>query len=225
MKKYLLAAALAGASSTSALAANITYDNYSFVGVSINITSPNDISGGAGPITLTEGGKTVVKDAWCMDVDNYLASSGTVGVLPFTLTNADSGLPGVPKTLTNTQLKVIGWLIDNGDKVDTNSTLGGAFQVAIWSEEYGSSFHYDAISGAFTTDVSNDLTLALSEAAGGAAPINIDFLVPGTGVDSQTLAFATGAPEPSTWAMGIIGFAVMGFMGWKRHAKMAIAQV
>ena len=57
MKKYLLAAALAGASCAPALASNITYDSYSFTGIgSIHITSPNDITGGAGPITLYDKG-------------------------------------------------------------------------------------------------------------------------------------------------------------------------
>ena len=25
-----------------------------------------------------------------------------------------------------------------------------------------------------------------------------------------------GVPEPSTWALGLIGFGVLGFMGWRR---------
>ena len=219
MRKYLLAAALAGAACTPAAASNITYDSYSFTGIgSIHITSPNDITGGAGPITLYDKGAVVVADAWCMDVNNYLANSGFVGVAPFNLANADSGLPGVPSTLSNNQLKVIGWLIDNGDKA-TDSTLQGAFQVAIWSEEYGSSFKYDSLGLNFDTDVGNDLSLALSEAqTQGFAPLKISFLVPGLDVSSQTLAFGSPVPEPSTWAMGIIGFAVMGAFGWKRRS-------
>jgi hypothetical protein len=219
MKKYLLAAALAGASCVPATASNLTYDAYTFSGDNITITSPNAITGGAGPITLYDKG-TSLGTFWCMDVDNYLAGSGTVGLLSYTLANADSGLPGVPKTLTQTQLNAIGWLVDLGDKA-IGTDAGAAFQIAIWSEEYGSAFKYNAIDSTVTNDVATDLALALGEKGtiGG-----LEFLVPGVGVDSQTLVggtpFAAGAPEPSTWAMGIIGFAVLGAMGYRRRAKV-----
>ena len=218
MKRLLATTALALGLASPALASNITYDSYSFTGIgSIHITSPNDITGGAGPITLYDKGAVVVADAWCMDVNNYLANSGFVGVAPFNLANADSGLPGVPSTLSNNQLKVIGWLIDNGDKA-TDSTLQGAFQVAIWSEEYGSSFKYDSLGLNFDTDVGNDLSLALSEAqTQGFAPLKISFLVPGLDVSSQTLAFGSPVPEPSTWALGIIGFGLVGAMGYRKR--------
>ena len=223
MRKFLLATALS-VLALPAYAGTLTYDTYTFTGLgSIHITSPNDITGGAGPITLYEKGKVVVADAWCLDVDNFLAGGATVGTLPFTLTNADSGLPGVPTNLSATQLGVIGWLVDIGDHT-SDTTLQGAIQVAIWSEEYGSAFTYDPISGAFTTDVSNDLSTALADYTGhGLAPLSLTLLVPAVGASSQTLVFGSAIPEPSTWVMMGAGFALMGAFGWrKRTARYAI---
>jgi hypothetical protein len=33
----------------------------------------------------------------------------------------------------------------------------------------------------------------------------------------------TGAPEPSTWAMMLAGFAGLGFLGWRRASKVHAA--
>lgn len=225
MKKLLLGAALCALGSP-VYAGSLTYDSYSFTGIgSIHITSPNDITGGAGPITLYENGQVVVQDAWCLDVNNFLAGSATVGTLPFTLTNADSGLPGVPTNLSAAQLGIISWLVDLGDHT-SDPTLQGAFQVAIWSEEYGNAFTYDPISGAFTNDVLADITAATTDFnTQGDAPLSLTFLVPGPGVSSQTLVFGSAIPEPSTWAMLISGFTLMGWFGWRKRNDVARALV
>lgn len=226
MRKLLLATAAlcALAASGTAYADTITYDSKSASGVNIHITSPNNISGVAGPITLFEHGVPVVTDAWCLDVNDFLAGSGTVGVLPFTLANADSGLPGVPTSLSNTQLKIIAWLIDNGDKV-SDDTLKGAFQVAIWTEEYGAAnFTYDSLGATFSSDVVGDLTTASSLASLSSAPISLNFLVSAAGVPTQTIVFAGGAvPEPSTWAMLGTGFGLMALLGLRRSRKDRLA--
>jgi hypothetical protein len=226
LKKLLATTALALGLASRAHAGNLTYDNETFAGVNIQIDTPNYVYGGAGPITLSDHGVVVVKDAWCVDVDNFLTNSGFDGIVPFTLANADSGLPGLPKApnlLTQTQLNVIGWLVDRGDKA-TDATLQGAFQVAIWSEEYGSAFTYDAISPTFTADVSSDIATAISDAAWlGKAPVTLNFLVPLDPSVSQTLVFATGVPELPTWVMGLVGFGLFGFAGLYRSRKTPIA--
>ena len=221
MKNLLLAAAI-GALSTPALAGSLVYDQYSFTGIgSITITSPNDITGGAGPITLYEKGKVVVADAWCLDVDAFLAGSGTVGTLPFTIANAEAS-PGVPSALSATQLGEIGWLVNIGDHT-SDATLQGAVQVAIWSAEY-SNFAYNSLGATFASDVSADLATALSDySAHGNAPGMFTLLVPGVGATSQTLVFGSGVPEPSTWAMLLGGFGLLGLVGWKkRGARLAV---
>ena len=61
-------------------------------------------------------------------------------------------------------------------------------------------------------------------AAGDAAPLGfaLSFLNPGL-ADNQTLVFettdlsrTTPVPEPSTWALMILGFAGVGFMAYRR---------
>jgi hypothetical protein len=41
------------------------------------------------------------------------------------------------------------------------------------------------------------------------------------GVDFVLTAVATSVPEPSTWAMMILGFAGVGFMAYRRQNKMS----
>ena len=145
MKKLLLAATAIGALSLPAHAGTLTYDSYSFTGIgSITITSPNGITGGAGPITLYDKGKVVVADAWCLDVHAFLAQGSqiTVGTAVFNAANADVS-PGVPSNLSASQVGVISWLVDIGDHT-TDATLQGAIQVAIWSTEY-SNFAYNSL--------------------------------------------------------------------------------
>ena len=43
------------------------------------------------------------------------------------------------------------------------------------------------------------------------------------GVQSISMDATNAVPEPSTWAMGIAGFAIMGGLGWKRSRKNRLA--
>ena len=224
MKKLLLAAAI-GALAVPATAGTLTYDSYSWTGIgSITITSPNGITGGAGPITLYDKGKVVVADAWCLDVQAFLAQGSqiAVGTAVFNAANADVS-PGVPSNLSASQVGVISWLVDIGDHT-TDATLQGAIQVAIWTTEY-SNFAYNPLGATFTADVANDIITATADytSHGGDAPGIYTLLVPAPGAVSQTLVFGSAIPEPSTWAMMGAGFALLGLVGWKkRSARLAI---
>jgi PEP-CTERM motif len=225
MKKLLLAGVIS-AFALPAYAGTLTYDSYSFTGIgSITITSPNGITGGAGPITLYDKGKVVVQDAWCLDVQAFLAQGSqiTVGTAVFNAANADVS-PGVPSNLSASQVGVISWLVDIGDHT-TDATLQGAIQVAIWTTEY-SNFAYNSLGATFTADVANDIIAATADytSHGSAdAPGVYTLLVPAPGAVSQTLVFGSGVPEPSTWALMLGGFALMGLVGWKkRGARLAI---
>ena len=39
-----------------------------------------------------------------------------------------------------------------------------------------------------------------------------------SGIDGLTITPTSGVPEPSTWALGMVGFAVMAFMGWRKRS-------
>jgi len=41
-------------------------------------------------------------------------------------------------------------------------------------------------------------------------------------LSSTTVTLAAAAPEPSTWAMMILGFAGVGFLAYRRKNKMAL---
>jgi hypothetical protein len=69
-------------------------------------------------------------------------------------------------------------------------------------------FGADALSG--TYGLAESLTLTL----GAGAQI---------GVQSISMDATNAVPEPSTWAMGIAGFAILAGMGWKRSRKDRLA--
>jgi hypothetical protein len=55
--------------------------------------------------------------------------------------------------------------------------------------------------------------------------INFDpifVLPPGFALEFNGVTNATAAPEPSTWAMMILGFAGIGFMAYRRKSKPAL---
>ena len=229
MRALLLTAALASLAPISARAANLVYDSETFYGVGIDITSPNNISGGAGQIQLWNSG-SLVADAWCMDVGNYLAGAGTFGVLPFTVATVSGGVPGFPSSLTQAQLNTIANLVHDGDTAvagGASQSLSAAYQVAIWTTEYSGTtlpFDYVGLGSTFATDVTSVLSAASLD--GAPSGFSMSFLNPVSPEVSQTLIFESavptltvGAPEPSTWAMGLIGFAGIAGLGLFNRRK------
>ena len=209
MRSYRLllpfvATLLGGASySEIASAGTVVYDTYSWNGLGVSITVPNDISGGAGQIQLYTPSGAVI-DAWCVDVFDYLLGSGTFQTGPLT-------------TLSSTQIGEIGALAEHGDSLLLNSggsaDVSMAIQVAIWSVEYPG-FTYsggDSVVQQLVTDYLGDV------APGGSwAPYLgvVALSEPG----NQTL-ITTSVPELSTWAMMLLGFAGLGFVGVRRESK------
>jgi hypothetical protein len=227
MKRLLLAGTILAASST-AHAANLDYDNYRWYGLPIQIDSPTSIYGGAGQIQLYENG-SLVANAWCMDVANYLTGSGHGGVMPFTLTTVASGLEGVPTTLSQTQLDTIANLVVNGDTTirgGATATDSAAYQVAIWTVEYGAGFSYDSLGAAFASQVASYIGTASVDAL--PPGFSLSFLEPLNPSVSQTLVFDTpggAVPEASTWAMMLAGFGGLGFAAFRRARKQPVSAI
>jgi hypothetical protein len=61
-----------------------------------------------------------------------------------------------------------------------------------------------------------------SNRPGGSASINDPWHLDLPFDVTATFASASAAPEPSTWAMMIIGFAGIGFMAYRRKSKPAL---
>jgi hypothetical protein len=210
------AALLAGAPVASA--STFTYSSYSVTNEqSINIFTPNNVSGGAGEIVLTgsgaNAGHTIV--AWCLDIYDFLTNSGTynVGVL------TTSGSGGANPTLTTTQIGEIGALMAHGESlINTSHDVSAAIQLAIWEIEYGSAFTSNGI----TPSVSTLAATYVTDVKNGTwAPDSNVSLLSLRG--DQTLGFLT--PLPASWLMMLSVLAGLGFIAFRRqkHGPAAAA--
>jgi hypothetical protein len=108
-----------------------------------------------------------------------------------------------------------------------DTILGSAILEGIGgSSTFDFSFRGDlilgVISGGFISIIANGIDI-LSEGVGDNSVINlgsilgpnIDLTIEGDGV----FAFGGAVPEPSTWAMMLVGFAGLGFLGWRGSAS------
>jgi PEP-CTERM motif len=123
----------------------------------------------------------------------------------------------------------------------TSEQVAAAIQIAMWDIEYGTAFAYDALgspidaepplpSGLVAQYISNvgtgnpwDEYFGFGVFTGRVnQPFNQTVIwAPELGITLQTL----GIPEPSTWAMMIVGFAGLGFAGYRSvKAKAAFAK-
>ena len=95
-----------------------------------------------------------------------------------------------------------------------NLDIAAAAQAAIWDIAYN-------VDGA--TSITSDTTIASDIAAFiGDHFSNVGYaqaLIPLDPMDNQLMitGLSARAPEPSTWAMGVIGFAVLGTLGYRRR--------
>jgi PEP-CTERM motif len=78
----------------------------------------------------------------------------------------------------------------------------------------------DVTQGGTFSDISQVLDVSFSETISGPyafyGPVSISVEIP-AGLD----AFVVAVPEPSSWAMLLIGFAGIGFAGWRRARRRA----
>jgi hypothetical protein len=141
MKKLLIlsAAALLFAAAP-AKADQFDYGSFSvFQGQNITITSPTGVTADTGLILLQGAGAQsgITLDAWCVDLFHELAGSSIYNIVP--LTTAGSGAPN--PMLTAAQINQMGTLMVRGDADTPGDVFGAntsaAFQLAIWSVEYG----------------------------------------------------------------------------------------
>jgi PEP-CTERM motif len=154
-----------------------------------------------------------------VDLFDNLQTSGTYTVYS---SSALSGAPGVP-TLTSEQVGEIGGLKLWGDThYAGNADWAAAVQLAIWTVEYGSVTYdplgppVDSPSGGYVQDL-------ITAVGDGGIPLFYNFRVL---VEAGNQTLVTDVPEPSTWAMMLLGFAGLGFASYRRvkaKAKLADA--
>jgi hypothetical protein len=175
------------------------------------------------PITLYTGpdgtGTPIV--VFCDDLFHYiyLGSSGTFNTGQVT---TDSN----GNTLTQQQSGTMGLLAQIGLADYRNGNMDGAIaaQAAIWAVEYGSgsisiNTVYSGYSPAVDNAIASDFSAYMKLQYNGSS--YAEGLIGTAGVQSQI----TGVPEPSTWAMMLLGFAGVGFAGYRRTKRSTAAFV
>lgn len=225
-----VAAFVAGTCGTTiASAGTVDYSSYSVPNeINITILNPNNISGGSGQILLhlTNGGTL---PTWCVDIFHYLTTSGSYQILPGTsTTNNGSPLSGPTNSLLSTQLGEIGALALHGNSLllqsppvgYSKSEVSSAIQIAIWSAEY-TVFDYTVSDSKVATLVADYIA-----DVSGPTPLWVPYtgFVFLSGTNSQGLVdqgLITVVPEPSTWAMLLLGFAGLGFAAYRRQKQNA----
>jgi hypothetical protein len=225
MKSVVKAGLLAASMLLSPLAAHAStfvYGSYSVTDQqNVIFFSPTSETAGAGMITLHGTGANAGQDitAWCIDLFDILKTSATYNVVP--LTNAGSGTPN--PTLTNAQLSEMGSLMIQGAaSVPGESDHNGsaAFQLAIWSVEYG---------GALLDSASGPLATLVAQLVTNVEPGGI-WYCPGCSVDqldaaaqNQILAFGVPSqtPIPASLWLFASGAGLLGLMMRKRKGCIA----
>jgi hypothetical protein len=203
-----------------AAATTITYNGYTWIGDDIQINSPNHIFGGAGQITLDTSSGNIL--AWCLDVSDYLLSSGTYSV----------STPATLPQLSAAQDAVIGSLIVEGNALLAGQGINGynkndistAVQIAIWQTEY-SSFLYTPINSSVTQLVQDFLSPSGQWSYENYFTATFETLNPPSGTANQVLAMdPVPGPVAGAGLPGLV-FAAGGFLAHRRSRRRLKATI
>ncbi len=220
MKKLLLTSALALGLAAPAYAGDITITG-------INLNDPQAFGAGTvngysyydGPIDLSVQGQSDI-EVYCADLNHELHDA----VYHYGLLKEN----GLGVALTIQQSDIIGKIAEAGFADLLASTFLGneaaaAAQLAIWSIEYNTlptSFANGDIEtdfwGLYGTTPDAHPQWAEVIIANGAWPGNSD-------LSQQMVVGFGGVPEPSTWAMMLLGFAGLGYAALRRAGKPSVA--
>jgi hypothetical protein len=147
------AMALLGTVGVNTASADVHYDSYTWIGIGVNITSPHNVSGGAGQITLNLDNHSTIL-AWCLDIFDWLQPSGTYAV----------GQTGLGNMTPQSNGHIGGLMVEGNQLIaqllasHTNFTavngyafsvqdVSAAAQVAIWGTEYQNFVYSTSVTG------------------------------------------------------------------------------
>ena len=198
-------AALGIATAGVARADTLTYSGYSVLnGQTVHLSDSKlhiNEDANAGQITLNNfGGTGGMVSAFCIDVADFLKSSGSFSIGSF-LTGS---FGDTVNALLSHVLPTLG----------SNNLASSALQVAVWKAEYGSDL---VVSGNDkVTDLARQYLGYVSNNVWTADPTMHVAVLDGHGV-SQSQAYLTAVPEPATVA--ILGVGLLGFAASRRRRR------
>jgi PEP-CTERM motif len=219
------------ATTCAASAGTLTYTLGTITGTGMTFETPITGFGMAGLMHLSTADGIV--DAWCVDLpDNFITTGGTYTIGSSAVS---TGSPGVPADLTSDQIGEMGALAKFGTPLVyhpgayTSEEVAAAIQIAMWDIEYEATFTYDALGSPIDAapPAPSGLVAQYMADVGPGAPWGeyFGFKVLYTDATPNNQTLITIVPEPSTWAMMLLGFAGLGFAGYRRvKAKPAFAQ-
>jgi hypothetical protein len=210
-KKLLLTGALALGLAGAARAESVSVESYStpdgsgFGGFQIGAENYGYYAGPIG-FNLQGGGSLLV---YCIDLYDTLYTPQVYNYAAFNAATLQSiGLP------FGEDLAKIAMIANYGfDKSASDPRAAAAAQLAIWSIEYGitPNFISDNIELAdFNNFMSNGFNYTDGE--------SLRVLIP-EGESQVMITQVAAVPEPSTWAMILLGFAGVGFMAYRRKSQ------
>jgi PEP-CTERM motif-containing protein/fibronectin-binding protein len=224
MNKYLMAGAfIAAFGASAAYASDVTITGYS-------LPDPDAYGAGVvngyswydGPVELqVSGGPDII--AYCADLNHDLhGQTYHYGLLK------ENGLGGGIDEATSFRIGTIAAMgfADLAAGGDANDQLAAAAQLAIWSIEYGTTpTSFDTADYAnIQTDYNAFIALTPTGTERYAEVLIPNGNWPGDSSLSQQMVVGLSAvPEPSTWAMLVLGFAGLGYAGFHRQRKTSVA--
>jgi hypothetical protein len=223
MRKILLLAALGLMAAMPAKAATFQYDAVAVpLGQNVGISGVRNAEVDAGQVVLTGSGADAGQfaDVWCVDLLDNLQSSSIYNLTPLTT----AGVGGANPTLTSTQISEMGSLMINGDKDVLDNAEGPdgsiAFQLAIWSVEYGAAFSDNA-----NSIIQTIVASLISDVSPGGK-----FFCPNCGVElfdaaEQNQVMGTGiTPTPIPGALSLFagGLAMFGLVGRRKRKQQKL---
>ena len=184
-------------------------------GINVTINTPKFENVQSGEIHLT--GPSGVENVWCLNVFDGINLPYTYTINTYHPGDVFAGMA----VLNAAQVRQISALMFLGNAANTGPFADAVLQLAIWSVKYGGAFTYSNVDSATRNSVN---TAILNTDNGGLfdranlaltvftdAPIN-----PSQAFGQATIA---AVPKPSTWAMMVLGFAGIVFMGAKRRRE------